>query len=190
MRKNKKIILASLSLRRIELLKKWGLVFDIVPSKIEENCNLKRPSAIVKYLSYKKAELIKKNNPNYIVIGSDTIVFLNGKILGKPKNKQQSISMIKELNGSTHRVYTGVSILSSKLNVVFYDVAIVKMKKLSVHELQKFFGKHMDKAGSYAVQDKKDSFVKKIYGDYFTVVGLPYIKLKEKLKLFNISISL
>ena len=95
--------------------------------------------------------------------------------------------MLKELNGSTHRVYTGVSILSSKLNVVFYDVAVVKMKKLADDELQKFFGKHMDKAGSYAIQDKKDSFVKKIYGDYFTVVGLPHIKLKEKLKLLNIS---
>ena len=188
MKKNKKIILASLSSRRKELLKKWGLVFDIVPSKIEETCNLKRPSSVVKYLSYKKAELIKKNNPNYIVIGSDTIVFLNGKILGKPINKQQSISMLKELNGSTHRVYTGVSILSSKLNVVFYDVAVVKMKKLADDELQKFFGKHMDKAGSYDIQDNKDSFVKKIYGDSFTVVGLPHIKLKEKLKLLNISI--
>ena len=188
MKKKKKIILASLSLRRIELLKKWGLVFDVVPSKIEEKCDLKRPSYVVKYLSYKKAELVKKNNPNYIVIGSDTVVFLNGKILGKPKNKQQSISMVKELNGSTHRVYTGVSILSSKLNLVFYDVAIVKMKKLADDELQKLFGKNMDKAGSYAVQDKNDSFVKKIYGDYFTVVGLPYIKLREKLKLFNITI--
>lgn len=177
-----------MSPRRIELLKNWGLKFDIIPSNINERHNLKRPSSIVKYLSYKKAELIKKNNPNHIVIGSDTIVFLNGKILGKPKNKQQSISMVKELNGNTHRVYTGVSILSSKLNVVFYDVAVVKMKKLSDYELQKLFGKHMDKAGSYAVQDKKDSFVKKIYGDYFTVVGLPYIKLKEKLKLFNIAI--
>lgn len=188
MKINKKIILASLSPRRIELLKKWGLEFDIVPSNIDETYNLKRPSSIVKYLAYKKAEFVKKNNPNCIVIGSDTIVVLNGKILGKPKDKQDSISMVKELNGSTHRVYTGVSILSSKLNVVFYDTAIVKMKKLSDTDLQKFFGKHMDKAGAYAVQDKNDSFVKKIYGDYFTVVGLPHIKLKEKLKLFGIDI--
>lgn len=189
MKKNKKIILASSSPRRIELLKKWGLEFDIVPGNIDETYNLKRPSSIVKYLSYKKAKFVKKNNPNCIVIGSDTIVVLNGKILGKPKNRQHSIDMVKELNGSTHKVYTGVSILSDKLNVIFYDVAVVKMKKLTDKELQKFFGKHMDKAGAYAVQDKDDSFVKKIYGDYFTVVGLPYIKLKEKLNLFDVSIK-
>jgi len=184
-----KIILASLSPRRIQLLKEWGLNFDVVPSNIDEAHNLKRPSSIVKYLSYKKAESVKKNNPNSIVVGSDTIVVLNGKILGKPKNKQHSIDMINELNGSIHRVYTGVSILSDKLNIVFYDVAIVRMKRLPNHDLQKLFGKHMDKAGAYAVQDKNDSFVKKIYGDYFTVVGLPYIKLKEKLKLFNINLK-
>lgn len=184
-----KIILASLSPRRIELLKKWGLKFDIVPSNIDEGHNLKRPSSIVKYLSYKKAEFVKRKNPKSIVIGSDTIVVLNGKILGKPRNKQHSIEMINELNGSTHKVYTGVSILSDNLNIVFYDVAVVKMKKLQNCELQKLFGKHMDKAGAYAVQDKDDSFVKKIYGDYFTVVGLPYIKLKEKLKLFNVNLK-
>lgn len=183
---NKKIILASLSPRRIELLKKWGLKFNIIPSNIDEKHNLKRPSSIVKYLSYQKAKNVKLQNPNSVVIGSDTIVVLHGNILGKPKNKKHSIQIIKELNGSLHKVYTGVSILSDDKEVVFYDVADVKMKKLPYEQLKNLFGKHMDKAGSYAVQDKDDCFVKKIYGDYYTVVGLPYIKLKKELKQFKI----
>lgn len=186
---NKKIILASLSPRRIELLKKWGLKFAVIPSNINEKHNLKRPSSIVKYLSYKKAENVKLQNPDSIVIGSDTIVVLNGKILGKPRNRKHSIQIIKELNGSLHKVYTGVSILSDKKKKIFYDVANVRMKKLPYEQLQKLFGKHMDKAGSYAVQDKDDCFVKKIYGDYYTVVGLPYIRLKKELKQFGINLK-
>ncbi len=183
---NKKIILASLSPRRIELLKKWGLKFNVIPSNIDEKHNFKRPSSIVKYLSYKKAENVKLQHPNSIVIGSDTIVVLNGKILGKPKNKKHSVEIIKELNGSLHKVYTGVSILSDNRKVTFYDVAFVRMQTLPNEQLKNLFGKHMDKAGSYAVQDKDDCFVKKIYGDYYTVVGLPYIRLKKELKKFNI----
>ena len=183
---NKKIILASLSPRRIELLKKWGLKFDIIPSSIDEKHNLKRPSSIVKYLSYKKAGNVKLQNPGSVVIGSDTIVVLNGKILGKPRNKKHSVEIIKELNGSLHKVYTGVSIISDNKKIVFYDVAKVRMKNLPYDQLKKLFGKHMDKAGSYAVQDKDDCFVKKIYGDYYTVVGLPYIRLKKELKKFGI----
>ncbi len=181
-----KIILASASPRRIELLTKWGMEFKISPADIDEHTKLKKPSSIVKYLSYRKAKSVKEKNPGSIVIGSDTIVVLNGEILGKPKNKKDSARIIKELNGSLHRVYTGVSILSDNKEVVFYDVAKVKMQKLPEDELQKLFGKHMDKAGSYAVQDKDDCFVKKIYGDYYTVVGLPYIRLKKELKKFKI----
>ncbi len=184
-----KIILASASPRRIELLKKWGLKFSICPANIDEQIKFKKPSSIVKHLSYQKARFVKEKNPKSIVIGSDTIVVLNGEILGKPKDKKDSEKIIRELNGSLHRVYTGVSILSDNKEIVFYDVAKVKMQKLSEEELKKLFGKHMDKAGSYAVQDKNDCFVKKIYGDYYTVVGLPYIKLREKLKLFKIYLS-
>lgn len=186
---NKKIILASSSLRRIKLLKQWGLKFNVIASNVNEKHNLKRPSAIVKYLSYIKAKDIKSQNPNSVVIGSDTIVVLNGEVLGKPKNKKHSEQIINVLNGSLHKVYTGVSILSDDKEIIFYDVAGVRMKKLPYEQLQKLFGKHMDKAGSYAIQDKDDRFVKKIYGDYYTVVGLPYIKLKKKLKQFKIYIK-
>lgn len=183
------IVLASKSPRRIELLKKWGIKFKICPSSLGEVITHRRPSAIVKSLSYQKAKSIKNQYPNSIVIGADTIVVLNGKIVGKPKNKQHSIEILNELNGSLHKVYTGVTILSENKKIIFYDVAKVRMKKLSQEQLQLLFGKHMDKAGSYAVQDKDDNFVKKIYGDYYTVVGMPYIKLKSKLKQFKINLK-
>lgn len=186
MQQTNKIILASQSPRRIELLKKWGLSFKVIPSTIKEKIIHKRPSSIVKSLSYQKAKSVKQENPGAIVIGADTIVVLNGKIVGKPKNKEHSIQILNELNGSFHKVYTGVTILSDNKKFVFYDVAKVKMQKLSDEKLKTLFGKHMDKAGAYAVQDKDDCFVKKIYGDYYTVVGMPYIKLKKELKKFKI----
>ena len=183
------IVLASKSPRRIELLKKWGLKFKSISSDIEEKTVLKRPSAIVKYLSFEKAAEVRKNVKNSIIIAADTIVVLNGKTLGKPINKKHSVEILNGLNGSLHKVYTGVTIMSNTKTVVFYDVASVKMQTLAKDKLNALAGKHMDKAGAYAVQDKDDCFVKKIYGDYFTVVGLPYIKLKKELKKFKITIK-
>ncbi|MDD5101929.1 MAG: Maf family protein [Endomicrobiaceae bacterium] len=183
------IILASKSPRRIELLKQWGLNFKIISSNIEEKTNLKRPSSIVKYLSLEKAKNVKKNIKNAVIIAADTIVVLNGKIVGKPKDHKHSMEILNELNGSLHKVYTGVTITDDNKTVVFYDVATVKMQMLPKSRLNTLIGKHMDKAGAYAVQDKDDCFVKKIYGDYYTVVGLPYIKLKKEMKKFNIALK-
>jgi len=187
----KRIVLASASPRRISLLKKWGLNFEICPSNSSENSNLTKPSYLVKNLALKKGAAVALKKPGALIISADTIVVLNGKIIGKPKNKKESEKIIRELNASAHKVYTGVAIIDTayKKQIVFYDVAEVKMKKLPEHELEKLFGKHMDKAGAYAVQDKNDSFVEKIRGDYYTIVGLPYIKLKKELKKFNVNIT-
>jgi septum formation protein len=184
-----KIILASASERRIQLLKKWGLKFKIHPSRIKEVSNCKRPSAIVKDLALQKAENVRRAFKNSVIISADTIVVLGGKIIGKPKNCGHSDEILKKLNGSIHKVYTGVAILSPEKSIVFYDAAQVKMKKLSEEKLKTLAGKHMDKAGAYAVQDKNDNFVEKIRGDYFTVVGLPYVKLRKELKRFSINIK-
>lgn len=184
-----KIILASASERRIQLLKKWGLKFKIYPSNIKEISNHKRPSAIVKDLALQKAENVRNQFKNSVIISADTIVVLDGKIIGKPKNCEHSDEILKNLNGSIHKVYTGVAVLSPEKSVVFYDAAKVKMKKLSEEKLKTLAGKHMDKAGAYAVQDKNDNFVEKICGDYFTVVGLPYVKLRKELKKFSINIK-
>lgn len=187
----KNIILASASARRISLLKEWGLKFNVIPSLIDENTHLKKPSYIVKNLSFLKASDIATKKPASLIISADTIVVLNGKTIGKPKDRQESESIIRELNGSLHRVYTGVSIIDTAENKtsVFYDYATVKMKKLPENELRKLFGKHMDKAGAYAIQDTDDAFVESIRGDYYTVVGLPHIKLKKELKRFKIHIK-
>jgi septum formation protein len=187
----RKIMLASASPRRSSLLKKWGVDFEIVPSFTDENTTLVKPSAIVKRLALKKGIAVAKTNKNALIISADTVVVLNGKIVGKPKDKKDSEKILGELNGSRHKVYTGVAVLDGilKKRSVFYDVAIVKMKKLSKQKLKSLFGKHMDKAGAYAVQDSNDAFVDKIYGDYYTVVGLPYFKLKKELKKFNVIIN-
>jgi septum formation protein len=183
---NKKIILASASPRRITLLKEWGLPFGVVPSGFDEKTKLIKPSYLVKNLAYQKGRFVADKYPNSLIISADTVVVLNGRIIGKPKDKKESEGIVTELNGSNHKVYTGVTLIYKDKESIFYDVAYVKMKKLSEPELKQLFGKHMDKAGSYAVQDSVDNFVDKIYGDYYTVVGLPHIKLKKELKKFNV----
>ena len=188
---NKRIILASASPRRVSLLKEWGLKFEIIPSGINEETALEKPSFIVRELSYRKGLDVARRHPNSLVISADTIVVLNGKIVGKPKDKAESEKILRELNGSAHKVYTGVSIIDGvlKKQSVFYDCAAVKMKKLPEIKLRQLFGKHMDKAGAYAVQDTDDAFVESISGDYCTVVGLPRIKLAKELKKFGVIIK-
>ena len=185
-----KIVLASASERRITLLKKWGLKFEVCPSRISEKIKFIKPSAIVKDLSLQKAKAVQKQKEDKIIISADTIVVLHGEIIGKPKNKKHALQILNELNGSKHKVYTGVTIISPERQEVFYDVATVKMRKLKQDKIKLLSEKNLDKAGAYAVQDKQDNFVEKIYGDYYTVVGMPYHKLKEKLKLFNINLKL
>lgn len=187
----KQIILASASPRRISLLKEWGLRFKIMPSGIDERTEFVKPSSIVKDLSYRKGNDIASKKPENFIIAADTIVVLNGKIVGKPKNRRESEEILKELNGSVHKVYTGVALIDASVNrqSVFYDCAQVKMRKLPENELRQLYGKHMDKAGAYAIQDADDGFVEKIYGDYYTVVGLPYIKLFKELLNFGIKLK-
>ncbi len=187
----KQIILASASPRRISLLKEWGLEFSVMPSGVSEDISLVRPSYIVKELAFRKGEDIANKLSGALVLSADTIVVLNGKIVGKPRTVEESESIVRELNGSMHKVYTGVSIIDNVLEKqsVFYDCASVKMKKLPENELRQLFGKHMDKAGAYAIQDSDDNFVEKIYGDYYTVVGLPHIKLIKEFKKFGISLK-
>jgi septum formation protein len=170
-------------------LKQWGVSFQVVPSGVDENTSLIKPSYLVRDLAYRKGCCVAKRYPNSLVLSADTIVVLNGRIIGKPTNKKESKETLEELNGSKHKVYTGVAIIENDRKSVFYDVTCVKMRKLPEDELKVFFGKDMDKAGSYAIQNASDNFVEKIYGDYYTVVGLPYIKLVAELKKFQINLT-
>lgn len=187
----RKIVLASQSPQRISLLSSWGLEFETCPSEIDETSTFKTPSLIVKDLALRKGKEIASKFLDCLILSADTIVVINKEIIGKPKNKKESEKIIRQLNGSVHKVYTGVSIIDTASNEssLFYDIARIKMKKLSENNLRKLFGKHLDKAGSYAIQDTDDNFVDKIYGDYYTVVGLPHIKLVKELKKYKIQIK-
>ena len=190
-KKKAPIILASASPRRIGLLKEWGVKFKVMPSHIHEHTIMKQPSGIVMDLALQKARSVAAKIRKGIVIGADTIVVLDGHIIGKPKDELHSREILSKLNGSVHRVYTGIAVIDTVTGKekVTYEVSRVKMRRLTSYELTRLAGKHMDKAGAYAVQEKGDQFVEKIYGDYYNVVGLPYSKSRTLLKQFGISLK-
>ena len=179
------LILASKSERRVKLLKRAGIKFRQISSNANEETRLKRPSAIVKELSLRKALAVAKKYPNMPVIGADTLVFRKGKILGKPKNIKEAVSMLKFQNGNWQTVYSGTALVWIDKNIYLknYDMSKCKARKLNPAELRYFASKHMDKAGGYAIQDTDDVFIEKIKGRFDTIVGLPVNLIKKYLRL-------
>jgi len=186
-----KIILASASPRRSGLLKKWGLKFNVMPSRVNENTSLKKPSAIVKELALRKAVSVSNKLKDGIVIGADTIVVLKGEVIGKPSGEKDAEKILSKLNGTCHRVYSGIAVIDAATgrSKICFDVSKVKMRRISAAEVKRLSKKHLDKAGAYAIQEKSDAFVESIEGDYYNVVGLPYGKLKEILSCFDIKLK-
>jgi septum formation protein len=184
----KKLILASASPRRKELLKALGLKFRVLPSHIPEDTQHTKPRNIVMELALKKAEATARKLRDGVVIGADTIVVLNGDIIGKPKDKKDARRILKLLSGSYHRVYSGIAVIDawSGAAEIAFEISKVKMRKINGRELERLSGKHLDKAGAYAVQEKDDAFVERIEGDYFNVVGLPVKLLCGVLKKFGV----
>lgn len=191
-----KIILASASPRRAELLKLLNIKFETKPSNIDEDrffdlC----PKDLVQKLSFEKAKsILNKNDKNVAIIGSDTIVCINDRILGKPKDKEDAFRMLSMLNGNKHTVFTGLCILGfingNYFEEVLYSYANVYFGKYSDKQLISYINtsEYMDKAGSYAIQGKGSFLVEKIEGDFYSIVGLPIQKLYfllEKYKLIN-----
>ena len=176
------LILASKSPRRIEILKKLGLRFDIIPAQCEEKSVKKRPSARVTELALQKAFDVARKYPQAVVIGADTLVYCRGEIIGKPKNLQDAKRILHKLNGTWQRVYTGLCVvcLAEHKLLYGYDVSSCKARKLSAEKLAHLAGKHMDKAGAYAVQDEQDPFIERIEGSRSNVVGFP-VEFFEKL---------
>ena len=138
------------------------------------------------YLSLKKARHIAKDNPDSIVIGSDTCVILGDKILGKPQSETEAKEMLCDLSGKTHLVITGCSIIKGKKETTFSEVTEVAFYPLKSEEIEEYIatGESMDKAGAYGIQGKGSLLVKEIKGDYFNVVGLPVARLSRELKAF------
>ena len=176
------IILASASPRRRELLKKI-CDFEVRPTECDESCELKEPEAFVKELSERKANAAVCGKED-IVIAADTVVFHNGKILGKPKNAECAEKMLKALSGQTHDVYTGVSVKKGEKIITFCERTRVKFFDLSDGLISRYVESKepLDKAGAYGVQEKGCVLVERIEGDYFNVVGLPVARLYRVLK--------
>ncbi|VVB78320.1 Septum formation protein Maf [uncultured archaeon] len=189
----KKIILASTSPRRHELAKSMGLDFEIIPSNYKEDMTLKLdPKKLVKELAYGKAKDVAKRLNEGIIIGADTIVVYNDKILGKPKSEKDAYDMLKMLSGKTHYVYTGTAIidLETKQEIIDLEITKVHFNELSEKEIQGYIktGEAMDKAGAYGIQDLSSIFVKKIEGCYFNVMGFPIYNIYKNLQKLNIDI--
>lgn len=188
---NKKIILASASPRRRELLAQAGYEFEIQVSHKEEIYISETPDEIVKELALLKAKDIAEQNDakNTIVIGADTVVAHKGAILGKPKSKDDAFEMIKGFQGDKHQVYTGVAILDYDVdgNETIVNHAVktdVYVNSMTDEEIWKYIESDnvMDKAGSYGIQSGFAVYIEKIEGDYFNVVGLPISYIYEEVK--------
>jgi septum formation protein len=211
-----KLILASASPRRRQLLKKSRIPFKVIPSHVSERSSLQDPKQLVQELALRKAKSVAKGlalirpsatfsrvtagegrardlpSPavtrerahDFVVLGADTVVVLRGKILGKPRDEKDAYRMLYRLSGSTHRVYTGVALVdaSSGKSLVTHAVSVVRMKKIGLEELMKLSRKHLDKAGSYAIQEKRDPIARVVKGSYDNVVGLPVKDVKALLK--------
>lgn len=191
---NSKIILASASSRRKKLLEQIGITFEVQASNIEEKTTKKLPEEIVEDLALKKALDTANGKKNAVIIGADTIVYFNHKILGKPFGRQHAEEMLQKLSGQTHNVYTGVALVKNDYsgNIVKKHTFSVQTKvtfdTLDTKEIEQYIdsGSPMDKAGAYGIQDDWGAvFVKKINGDYYNVVGLPLNRFYKEIKTFE-----
>lgn len=189
-----KIVLASGSPRRKEILENMNLKFDIIKSEIEETTvENESPENLVKRLSYEKAHDVATRNSDSIVIGADTVVVLDNNVLGKPKDREEAFDMLKKMSGREHDVITGISILclDSKKEISDFCVSKVKFKNLSDEDIYSYIntGECMDKAGAYGIQGLGGLLVEYIKGDYFNIVGFPISSASEILKNnFNIDL--
>jgi septum formation protein len=182
-----KLILASSSPRRSELLKQADIPFQVKVSSVEENMNQSlAPSELVQSLALQKANDVYQLEQSSVVLGADTIVAFEDKVLGKPKNASDAKRMLKMLSGSEHAVYTGVAIVSNSETYTFYEKTIVAFWNLSDGDINKYVnsGEPLDKAGAYGIQGLGATLVKRIEGDYFNVVGLPLSRTVRELSRF------
>lgn len=196
-----KIILASGSPRRKELLAQAGYDFVIEVSDADENIQADFPGALVEELSHRKAEAVAKQHmaaaagaaapgqEMYTIIGADTVVAVDGRVLGKPDGEEGAVEMLRSLSGRTHQVYTGVSLLLLEEGRLvaeekFHVCTDVTMREISDEEIRWYVstGEPMDKAGAYGIQGKAAVFISGIHGDYYNVVGLPLCETVSRLR--------
>lgn len=182
-----RIILASASPRRRELMELAGYDFEVICADIVEVVpeNV-QPQEVVMSLALQKAQAVAAEHKDAVVVGSDTVVALDGKILGKPHSEQEACEMLRSLSGRTHKVFTGVAIVGGGKVKNFFDETDVEFYPLGDDEIKNYVatGEPMDKAGAYGIQGKGSVLVKKINGDFFNVMGLPIAKLYREMSDF------
>ena len=188
-----KIILASNSPRRREILGEF-IDFEIITREINEiKDDTFSPWATVMGLAFGKGIEVAKENENSIVLSADTLVELDGKLMGKPKNRDEARKMIKSLSGKVHNVYTAYAIfkLSQGIKYVDYEKSSVKFYDLSHEEIENYLDtlEYEDKAGAYGIQGKGALLVEEIRGDFFNIVGLPIGKInRDLIRLFDFNL--
>lgn len=188
-----RVILASKSPRRKELMDILNEKYEVIVSDVDETLeNGLSPEEQAKKISYRKAKKVfDETTGDRIVIGSDTMVVKDGKIYGKPKDREDASKMLKKLQGTKHEAITGLAILVEKdgkyQEYLDYDMTEVYFKEMSDEEIINWIdkGKALDKAGAYAVQGEFMVFIEKIHGNYTTVMGLPIHKVYDFLKLYK-----
>lgn len=191
----KRIILSSASPRRRELLSQIGVGFEVLVSDGEENYTSTDPAEIVKELALAKAEnvaAVVESIENTLLIGADTIVVLDGEILGKPKNEEDAFRMLKHLQGRNHQVYTGTALLAHDEKGEKTVISHAEQTEVFVHamedaEIRRYIatGEPMDKVGGYGIQGGFAAYIDRIEGDYYNVVGLPVAYLYQQLKMLG-----
>lgn len=178
------LILASSSPRRKEILENAGISFELCAADVDETIDTALGvSEVAESLAVRKAKAVADKHPDSIVLGADTIVVLNGQILGKPKDEADAASMLRLLAGKTHTVYTGVCIAAKGEIKSFTQATRVKFYDLTHEDINAYIqtGEPMDKAGAYGIQGRGCLLIEGIEGDYFNVVGLPIARVVREL---------
>ena len=186
-----KIILASGSPRRREILCALGLEFEIIVPDVDESSDIKDPAELVKQLSLRKAravrDMLKQRDEDIadtLIIASDTIVWCGGEVLGKPCDRADAHRMIKMLSGREHSVFSGVALCYGERSCADFERTSVHFADVSESALELYLDncKYLDKAGAYAIQEAAALFIRGIEGDYLNVVGLPVRRLYELMR--------
>ena len=187
------MILASASPRRKEILENFGFSFKTIVKNIDETSDKTHAEEKILEIAEKKARAAAIDFPDENVVGADTVVVVDGKILGKPKNKEEAFSMLKSLSGRSHEVITAFSFININKNISYSDYEITKVyfKNLTDDEINWYINtkEPMDKAGAYGIQGKGAFFVEKIEGDFFSVMGFPLGKFLRRLTEIGIDLN-
>jgi septum formation protein len=186
-----RIVLASGSPRRRELLNMIGIAdFIVIPAECGELMPAGRtPDATVREIAFQKAEYVSRScDPSDIIIAADTLVYLDGRPIGKPDSPEDAARMLRELSGRRHTVYTGIALIKGGKYITGFEQTDVFFREISEAEILAYVetGEPMDKAGAYGAQGRGAVFIERIEGDFFNVMGLPLCRLSMMLKDFGI----